>query len=220
MFTLFSNSSDQGAPFSENHSTNHSPKETLPGGPSPDSALPWNNEPINKRHPGPATSSEEASTAPYPSPRHSSRHLNMVNSSESQPHGHPLSDAHRENGPAAVANADGPAMESSVGGEARRIESVESRHTEPGRGAIDRASGDDNAFAYGAAATAANAANHPVDTSVQWRPAGAEEDLGQRERPATRFSKEQRTFSTPPPSVSSFSTDAVVLTCCRDVVHY
>jgi len=115
----------------------------------------------------------------------------MVNSSASHPHGYTLSDTHRESGPA-VADADGAAMEGAVSGEARPMASVASRRTDRSRArAIGRASGDD-AFAYGAAA----AVNDNVDPSLQWRAAGAEEDLGQREKPA--ISKGQRAFSRRP----------------------
>ena len=184
MFTLFS--SDHAAPISENYSTNNLPKESLPGGPAPDSTLPWDNEPVNRQHPGPA--GEETSAAPSPPPRHPSRHFNMANISASNPDGHPPSDAHRENGPAA-ADADRAAMEGSVGGEARRMASVASRRTDRSR-AVDRASGD-NAFAYGAV-TADNEIPN-VDPSLPSRAIGAEEDLGQRKKAV--ISKEERAFS-------------------------
>jgi len=188
MFKLFSN--DHAASISEDCSTNNLPKKTLPGGPAPDSALSWHNEPINRQHPGPA--SEEASAAPCPPPRHPSRRLSMANTSSSHQHGQSPSDAHRENGPA-VANADGAAMEGLVGGEARRMASVASRRTDRSRSrAIDRASGDD-AFVYGAA-TVVNEIPI-VDPSLQYRATGAEEDLGRREKAA--ISKEERALSLP-----------------------
>jgi len=184
MFKLFS--SDHAASISGDCSTNNLPKKSLPGGPAPDSGLPWLNEPINRQHPGPA--SEEASAAPCPPPRHPSRRLSMANTSSSHQPGQPPSDAHRENGPA-VANADGAAMEGSIGGEARRMTSVASRRTERSR-AIDRESGDD-AFAYGAA-TVVNEIPI-VDPSLQSRATGAEADLGRRGKAA--IGKEERAFS-------------------------
>jgi hypothetical protein len=115
----------------------------------------------------------------------------MMNSSTNHTNGHNLPDAHRDNGPAVAAVADaggGPAMESSTGGEAKRMESVASRGTDRSR-AIGKANGND-ALAYGAETAGNEIIN--VDQSVQWRAAGAEEDVGQREKPA--IIKGQRAF--------------------------
>lgn len=178
MFKFFS--SDHAPSISDNRSTTDLPKETLPGGPAPDPGLPWHSEPINGR--------QEESAAPSPPPRHPSRRLSMANTSANHPHERPPSDAHRENGPAA-ADTDRAAMESSVGGETRRMMSVASRRTDRNR-VIDRASGDD-AFAYSAVPVMNEIPN--VDLGLQSHAAGAEENLGQREKAA--ISRKQRAFS-------------------------
>ncbi len=191
MFKIFS--SDHPSSTSTNCSTNSLPKETLPGGPPPDSALPLHNEPINGRHQAPAETPSAASGSHLASYQ-PSRILTITDTWAGHPPRNLSSDAHRKNEPA-VAGADGGAREGSLGEDehARSSASVASRGSNRS-GAVNVVSGS-GAFADGAA-TAANEAPH-VDPSLRSRVASADEELEPRERAA--IGKEERAFSDSPP---------------------
>jgi hypothetical protein len=189
MFKLFL--SDHPSSTSTNCSTNSLPKETLPGGPPPDSALPLHNEPINGRHQAPAETPSAASGS-HLSSYQPSRILTITDTWAGHFPRNLSSDAHRKNEPA-VAGADVGAREGSLGEDARSSASVASRGTNRS-GAVNVVSGS-GASADGAA-TAANEAPH-VDPSLRSRVASADEELEPRERAA--IGKEERAFSDSPP---------------------
>ena len=178
MFKLFS--SNHAASTPTDCSANSSPKETLPGGPSPDTALPLHNESTSRPYHAPI---ESVGIVPPLPPRQSSRNLDIAETRARWPRGLLSSEARGENNPGVV-GADGGTGEGSLSEEARRPGSVESRR--PDRTvAINAVSGN-------GAATAGNEAPD-VNPSMQSRAASADEELEQRDKAA--ISKEERAFS-------------------------
>jgi hypothetical protein len=192
MFKLFS--SNHAASIPIDCSTNDSLNETLPGGPSPDTAVPLQDEAIDSLRPYRA-SAESAGAESRPPPQRPSRNLTIADTRARYPRGLLSSEARGEKNPAAVVGTDGGTGEGSLGGseEARRSTSVESRH--PNRSVATNAVIGDGAFANSVAtSTVANEAPD-VDPSLQSRAASADEELEQRDKAAT--SKEERAFRLP-----------------------
>jgi hypothetical protein len=179
-------SGDYSASTPTIHSTISSPVGFFPGGPSPDSALPSHNKPINTRHQAAAAavdtetyyqgsemnSQRQELTGPQPTREFISDLLPQPSDSEHHPHGYPLSDEYPEIAPLVrVAAPNGGAAEVSLGKEARRSTSVPTRRT--------NRSLRTNDVGEGASATgAAIAANElfDVDPSPQARMASVNEE--------------------------------------------
>jgi hypothetical protein len=156
------------------------PIETLPGGPSPDTAVPMRDEAISRPYHPPT---ESAGTEPPPPPHQPPRNLNIPNTRARYLRGSLSSEAREENNPTVV-GADGGSGEHTLKEEARRSASVKSRRA-------DRSIAV-NVMSSNSAATAANEAPD-VDPSLRSRAASAEKELESRDKAA--INKEERTFS-------------------------
>jgi hypothetical protein len=169
MFKLFPGNSAASTPI-----------ETLPGGPSPDTAVPLRDEAISRPYHAPT---ESAGTEPRPPPHQPPRNLNIANTRAGYPRVSLSSEAREENNPAVV-GADGGTGEHTLREEARRSASVKSRRA-------DRSIAV-NVVSSNSAATAANEAPN-VDPSLRSRAASADKELELRDKAA--ISKEERAFS-------------------------
>jgi hypothetical protein len=173
MFKLFS--SNHAASNPTDCSRNSPLKETLPGGPSPDTTVPLH-EAVSRPYGAPA---ESASTGPLPT-QQPSRNLDIAETRATYSRSFLSSEAREENNPTIG--------EGSFCEKAGRSASVASRR--PNRSVTTNVASGDGAFANGAA-TAANGAPD-VDPSLQSRAASAAEELEQRDKVA--ISKEERAF--------------------------
>jgi hypothetical protein len=188
------------------HSTTiSSPMGILPGGPSPDSALPSHSKPIKTRHQAAASvidtethhhqgsdemaserqQRELAASEPQPITRELPSDLPL------QPSGHlarhPFSDEHASD----VRNTEAAAEGSpSLGKEARRSTSVASHRT-------DRSLHTNDVGESVSAAGAVTAANEPFDVDSNGRAGGAGIVEEERRQKAT-IGKQERTFSSKP----------------------
>jgi hypothetical protein len=156
------------------------PIETLPGGPSPDTAVPMRDEAISRPYHAPT---ESAGTEPRPPPHQPPKNLNIPNTRARYLRGSLSSEAREENNPVVV-GADGGSGELSLREEARRSASVKSRRA-------DRTIAV-NVMSSNSAATAANEAPD-VDPSLRLRAASADKALESRDKAA--INKEERAFS-------------------------
>lgn len=171
--------------------TNDSLNETIPGGPSPDTAVPLHDEAIDRPY---RASAESAGTESRPPPQQPSWILNIANTRARYPRGLLSSEARGENNPSVV-SADGGTEKGSLSEEARHSMSVESRH--PNRRVSPNVMiGDgDGAFVNGATSSTAADEAPDVGPSLQLRVASADEKLEQRVKAA--ISKEKRAFRPP-----------------------